>query len=389
MWQKGKLILIISLLLTFFGFLTIYLTGGKNYFFRQIIFFVLGILLLVFISRISPKIIFDLSIYWYLFSIILLILVLFISKNNAKRWINLYIFSFQPSEIAKVTFVLFLSNFLAEKKKFNFGFSSLFLPVSFTLIPFFLILIEPDLGSAFSFLFILAVILYFRGFSFSQIFILYSPLFSFFFGFSLITWFVYFLLLIFIAFRKNTIFYGFGVLALNSFFGLLNPIIWHQLKEYQKARIIAFLAPYLDPKGISWSAIQAQIAIGSGRILGKSFSYPSLSRLDFIPNPHTDFIFATYAEKFGFLGTILLILLYFLFLYKIYQYSISCSNLKYQSAIAGFGAIFLFHIFVNLGMVSGVLPVTGLTLPFISYGGTSLITNLIIIGFVLNFINQD
>ncbi|MEO0087697.1 MAG: FtsW/RodA/SpoVE family cell cycle protein [candidate division WOR-3 bacterium] len=385
---KGKTILAISLILIFIGFFTIYLTGGKNYLIRQVIFFILGLTFLTLVTRIPLKIVFDLSFYWYLFSIILLILVLFISKNSAKRWLNFYFFTFQPSEIAKITYVLFLSYFLANKKKFDFNFNSLFLPILITLIPALLVLIEPDIGSAFTFLFLFAVILYFRGFSFSQIFILYSPIFSFIFGFSLLTWIVYFLLLTFIAFRKNTIFYGFGVLAINSFFGLLNPLIWQSLKEYQKERIIAFLAPYLDPKGMSWSAIQAQIAIGSGRILGKSFSHPPLSKLDFIPNPHTDFIFATYCEKFGLIGVITLISLYFLLLYQIYNYLIKNVDLKYQLTIAGLGAIFLYHIFVNLGMVSGILPVTGLTLPFISYGGTSLITNLLIIGLILNLINQ-
>lgn len=388
MIKKGKTVLIISLILILIGLITIYLTIGKNYLLRQSIFFLLGLIFLILIIRVSSKIVFDLSIYWYLFSIILLILVLFLSPNNAKRWIDLHFFTFQPSEITKITYVLFLSYFLANKKKFDFNFNSLFLPILLTLTPTFLVLIEPDLGSSFSFLFIFAIILYFRGFSFSQIFILYSPLFSFIFGFSLITWIFYFSLLILIAFRKNTIFYGFGVLAINSFFGLLNPLIWQNLKEYQKERIIAFLAPYLDPKGMSWSSIQAQIAIGSGRILGKSFSRPPLSKLDFIPNPHTDFIFATYAEKFGLIGVIILILLYFLLIYQIYHYLIKNIDLKYQLAIAGFGAIFLYHIFINLGMVSGILPVTGLTLPFISYGGTSLISNLIIIGLILNFINQ-
>ncbi|MEO0133858.1 MAG: FtsW/RodA/SpoVE family cell cycle protein, partial [candidate division WOR-3 bacterium] len=236
---KGKTILAISLILIFIGFFTIYLTGGKNYLIRQVIFFILGLTFLTLVTRIPLKIVFDLSFYWYLFSIILLILVLFISKNSAKRWLNFYFFTFQPSEIAKITYVLFLSYFLANKKKFDFNFNSLFLPILITLIPALLVLIEPDIGSAFTFLFLFAVILYFRGFSFSQIFILYSPIFSFIFGFSLLTWIVYFLLLTFIAFRKNTIFYGFGVLAINSFFGLLNPLIWQSLKEYQKERIIA------------------------------------------------------------------------------------------------------------------------------------------------------
>ncbi|MCS7250449.1 MAG: rod shape-determining protein RodA [candidate division WOR-3 bacterium] len=386
--KKGKSVLIISFFLIFIGLFTIYLTSGKNYLLRQSIFFLLGLASLFLIIRISTKIIFDLSLYWYLLSIILLILVLFFSKNNAKRWLDLGFFTFQPSEIAKITYVLFLSYFLANRKKMDFNFYSLFLPIIITLIPTFLVLIEPDLGSAFIFPFIFAILLYFRGFSFSQIFILYSPLFSFIFGFSLITWIFYFALLVFIAFRKNTIFFGFGVLAINSFFGLLNPLIWQNLKEYQKERIISFLAPYLDPKGMSWSAIQAQIAIGSGRILGKSFSNPPLSRLDFIPNPHTDFIFATYCEKFGLIGVILLILLYFFLLYQIYYYLTKNLDLKYQLAIAGFGGVLLYHIFVNLGMVSGILPVTGLTLPFISYGGTSLISNLIIIGLIINFINQ-
>lgn len=388
MWQKGKTILIISLILVILGFITIYFTGGKKYLFRQIIFFIVGLFLLTLSMRVSLRIIFNLSLYWYLFSIILLILVLFFSKSNAKRWLDFYFFTFQPSEITKITYVLFLAYFLSDQKKFDFNFNSLFLPVLITLIPIFLVLIQPDLGSAFSFLFIFAVLLYFRGLSFSQIFILYSPLFSFIFSFSLLTWIIYFLFLIFIAFRRNTIFYGFGVLTINSFFGLLNPLIWQNLKEYQKERIIAFLAPYLDPKGISWSSIQAQIAIGSGRILGKSFSHPPLSKLDFIPNPHTDFIFATYSEKFGLIGVTFLILLYFLLLYQIYRYLIKNIDLKYQLAIAGFGAIFLYHIFINLGMVSGILPVTGLTLPFISYGGTSLISNLITIGLILNLINQ-
>jgi len=389
MWPKGKGLLIIAVILILIGFWTIYLAGGKNFLFRQIFFFLLGIGLLIMVSRINPKIIFDLSFYWYLLSVISLILVLLVAKSSVKRWLNFYFFRFQPSEFAKIAYVIFLAYFLANLKKFDFHFKNLFLPVLLTLIPTFLVLLEPDLGSAFIFPFILAILLYFRGLSFSQIFILYSPLFSFIFGFSLLTWVVYFLFLILIAFRKNTIFYGFGVLAVNSFFGLLNPIIWQSLKDYQKQRIIAFLAPYLDPKGISWSSIQAQIAIGSGRIWGKSFSHPPLSKLDFIPNPHTDFIFTTYSEKFGFIGFIILIFLYFFFLYKIYQYAIKSNDLKIQLALAGFGAIFLYHIFVNLGMVSGILPVTGLTLPFISYGGSSLIANLIIIGLILNFINRD
>jgi len=388
MLKKGKGILIIAIILILIGFLVIGHTGGKKFLFRQIFFFLLGMGLLIAIMNLAPKIIFDLSFYFYFLSLILLILVLLLSKNSAKRWLNFYFFSFQPSEFAKIAYVIFSAYFLANLKKFDFHWRILLPVFLFTLLLTFLVLLEPDLGSAFIFPFILAILLYFRGLSFSQIFILYSPLFSFIFGFSLLTWIIYFLFLILIAFRKNTIFYGFFILAINSFFGLLNPIIWQSLKDYQKQRIIAFLAPYLDPKGVSWSSIQAQIAIGSGRLFGKSFSHPPLSKLDFIPNPHTDFIFTTYAEKFGFIGFIILIFLYFLLLYQIYQYAIKSTDLKIQLALAGFGAIFLYHIFVNLGMVSGILPITGLTLPFISYGGSSLIGNLIIVGLILNFINQ-
>jgi rod shape determining protein RodA len=177
-------------------------------------------------------------------------------------------------------------------------------------------------------------------------------------------------------------------IAINIISGLSTPIIWAHLKDYQKARITGFLSPWLDPRGMSWNLIQSQIAVGSGRLFGKGFLSGTQKKLAFLPNRHTDFIFSTLAEEFGFIGCIIVLLLYF---YLIYQFINTARKARdeFSGLVAiGLVTVLAYQVFVNIGMVLGLLPITGIALPFLSYGGTSLLFFFISIGLILNIRNK-
>jgi rod shape determining protein RodA len=161
------------------------------------------------------------------------------------------------------------------------------------------------------------------------------------------------------------------------------------LKDYQRARLLSFLSSSLDYKGAGWSSFQSKVAIGSGLLLGKGYLRGKMARLEFIPNRHTDFIFATIGEEFGFIGGAILILLFLYFIYHLLSSLRGLRDEAGQLVIAGGTGLFLYHIATNLGMVLGILPVTGITLPFISYGGSSLLANFLLLGIMLNFATKD
>jgi rod shape determining protein RodA len=172
---------------------------------------------------------------------------------------------------------------------------------------------------------------------------------------------------------------------LNIAIGLVTPLLWNQLKDYQKQRITTFWNPEADPLGAGYQIIQSKVAIGSGGFLGKGFLQGSQTQLRFLPEQHTDFIFAVIGEEFGFIGILFGLVLFTIFLFRIIRMANVYKN--HFSSIFAIGAVTIiaFHMFVNMGMTIGIFPVTGLPLPFVSYGGSALITNMIIVGIILNF----
>ncbi|MEO0077152.1 MAG: FtsW/RodA/SpoVE family cell cycle protein, partial [candidate division WOR-3 bacterium] len=245
-------ILIVCLILLTIGLVTIYNVTNQVYFLRQLIWIIIATLGLVIVYQISMPVLENIAWYLGIVNFVLLLAVLFFGHGaGARRWFSFGWINFQPSEFAKLSVILMLASYF-KNKNLEFNFKRLFIPVAIVILFTFLIVLEPDLGTALIFLPILAVMLFWSGLPISKIFILFSPLLSFICGFSLYLWIPFFIALSILAFRKLTIAGWLIAIIVNIIAGLSSPIIWAHLKEYQKARIIGFLSPWLDPKGMSW-----------------------------------------------------------------------------------------------------------------------------------------
>lgn len=278
--------------------------------------------------------------FFYIFMIVglLLLFVIGIEAKGAVRWIDFFGISIQFSEIFKPLFVLFFASYLTQNSNRSFVKNIvgllLFAPI------FFLILKQPDLGSA---------LIYFVT-----------------------------LILLFISYRFP--FYHFITLGIAAVLPL--PILFNLLHDYQKERIYSFLNHTSDPYGISYNAVQSMISVGSGGFFGKGFGEGTQSILRFLPERHTDFIFATMSETLGFFGGLIVLVLYFLLLYRMYKISTTLRDSYSSLVVLGFYYLMLVHVFFNIGMNIGILPIVGITLPFFSYGGSSLLTNFMILGVI-------
>lgn len=317
--------------------LTTLLSIDFSLFKSQLIYFVIGIFAFLFFSQTNYKSVKIYSMPIYLISIILLTIVLIIGTETrgSVRWLEFFGFRVQFSEIIKPFLAISLSSYLSSKN--NYSLKTLFLIGCFLMPIVLLVFLQPDLGNALIFLMVSVLTLIVFGF----------PL---------------------------RLFFG-GLF----FLSLLSPILWNFLHDYQKQRLLTFLNPS-DPLGVSYNAIQSVIAVGSGMIFGRGLGLGTQSGLRFLPERHTDFIFATLSEELGIVGAILVVAIFIFLLYKIFTIFSNQEDLfcKLFSIIA-FSLIF-FQFFVNVGMNMGILPIVGITLPFVSYGGSSLLSNFILLG---------
>jgi rod shape determining protein RodA len=267
---------------------------------------------------------------------------------GAKRWISFGGFSLQPSELMKLSMVIFLAKFF-ENKNTTSGLKlpDLILPTLFVLIPVGLIIIQPDLGTA------------------------------------MIILLVYGSMLLFLKLNPKLLL-GLMVAAAISL-----PVVYNYgLKPYQRQRIVTFIDPMSDPKGAGYNSIQSMIAVGSGQVTGKGYKKGTQAHLNFLPEHHTDFIFSVFSEEWGFVGCSILLLLYALFLMSGLSVAYQ-SNDKFASLLAfGIVSIFFWHVFVNMGMVMGMLPIVGVPLPFMSYGGSALLTAMSGVAILVNIANK-
>lgn len=309
----------------------------------QLLYVLISFAAFLFFSHINYKILPLHAIPIYIVSIILLLFVLFLGfeSRGAVRWIDIFGFRIQFSEILKpfliISFATFLVNVKNSAMKGFFGSLCFLLPISL------LIFLQPDLGNALIYsgtiIFTLAV-----------------------YGFP-IAWF------------------GLGILCIAV--GL--PFTWHFMREYQKQRILTFLNPQHDPLGTSYNAIQATIAIGSGSFFGKGIGQGTQSSLRFLPERHTDFIFATIAESFGFIGAMLIVVVFAFLLYRIFFIFQNCDDTFRKMFCACAFFLLLTQFFVNAGMNVGLVPIVGVTLPFVSYGGSSMLSSFILLGILSSF----
>ncbi len=370
MWDKKLLknidyyLLISVLALVVIGLVMIYSTTRNNYVLtggdpfalvkKQAIALAIGIagmIVIMFSDYRFPDLIFQIL---YGLNLLLLILVLSplgMEVKGAKSWLNLGgAFSLQPSEFAKLIVILTLAKHLADKEDID-SFWGLWSPFIHIFFPLVLILLQPDLGTALVFMFFFFVMLYIAGYN--RRFLLGIILFG-----------ILVLVLLFVS---------------HYFLGTPLPF-----KEYQIQRMTIFLNPDRDPTGSGWNVRQAIIAVGSGRFMGKGLFQGTQGRLGFLPESHNDFIFAILCEELGFLGGFLTLALFFIIIWRCLVIMQQAKDKEGVLITAGITAMFLFHIMENIGMNIGLMPITGIPLPFVSSGGSSMITNLLAIGFVEN-----
>jgi rod shape determining protein RodA len=353
----------------------------------------LGYFLAIFISYIPIERIKKYLIPFYFCSLLSLLLIYFfgISIYGAQRWLSLGIFSFQPSEVAKLSTILTLALVL-ERKSIS-SIKDLILPFLIVVIPWLLIFFQPDLGTSLVLIVLTFVMLYWSRMPIEWLLILVCCIFtSLFYLISpnlLIFWLPFMGYLAYRSSQKKIIFSMF-TLALHSLVIKLTPFIWEfGLKDYQKDRLVLFLDPSRDPLGGGYHLLQSKIAIGSGGLLGTGLLNGKLTNLQFIPEQHTDFIFSALGEELGFLGCILVLFLFFVLIGRLVKVSENARTNFESLIIIGIASTFLFQIIINLFMTIGLGPVTGIPLPFMSYGRTSLLINFICIGLALSTLNRS
>jgi rod shape determining protein RodA len=380
-----------SVVLSLIGVLLIYSSGKlefssayQNLYKKQLLWIVIALIVSYPVMKVSIKSLAGLSYPLYAASLALLILVLALPASGPHRWIRLGSIQIQPSEVAKLFTILALAKYLGGKKHRLERLADFIVPLLIVGIPAFLILIEPDLGTASVFIPLLFAMLYWSGARPLYLLFLLSPLISLIASSSTILFTIFLLILIaVIQIRKPFFFDAVIVIAMNIAVGLLYKPFWNRLEIYQKKRLLAFLGLESDPLGIDWQKIQSQVAIGSGGFWGKGFLEGTQKKLAFLPEQHTDFIFSIVGEETGFVGVIIILLLYFFLLFRALH--IARSAPTPFSSIVSFGILSLLfvHVFVNITMVTGYLPVIGLPLPFLSYGGSSLVMFFIAIALLV------
>jgi len=347
-YRADPVILGATILLSIFGFIVLYSAGGGDFdafALRQIQRFCVFIPLMVLIICINTKFLFKYSYITYFFGLLLLIIAEVSGSTvlGAKRWVSIGGFNIQPSEVMKLAIILTLAKYFHNTHIYNMKkVMHISLPVVYIAIPCLLILAQPDLGTT--------LILLATGIS--------------------------------IMFCAGINVWFFAVSGASML--LMMPILWVNLKSYQQQRVLTFLNPDSDPLGTGYNIIQSKIAVGSGGLLGKGFLSGTQSHLSFLPESETDFIFTIIAEEFGFIGALILIILFMIYFFRALNLAGKCRHQFGKLVILGIAVFLFLHFFINISMVIGLIPVVGAPLPFFSYGGTMMLIVLVSTALILN-----
>lgn len=380
-----------AIFLTIIGLMSIYSATksfADEFFYKQVASSFIGIILMITVAFFPHKKVISYSYWVYGISIFLLIAVLFIGTrvNGTLGWIRFGFFNLQPAEIAKLGILMALSKYLSQRGKSITKIDVLGRSALLLFIPLALIFMQPDVGSASVLFAIFVGVLFWTGFSaITLLVIVISP---FILIASLSSTFTYLLAAgifsVVILVFKGRMFFKIGAIAVLFLVGLAGPIVYKNLAPHQQSRIDSFLDPESDPRGGGYNVMQSKLAVGSGGITGKGFQQGTLTQLRYIPEQWTDFIFSVPAEEFGFVGSTVIIILFASLIYRSVKLAIENDNAYFKILCFGIGVIFLYHILINIGMVIGMMPVMGIPLPFMSYGGTSLLFNMTLVGLLLN-----
>jgi len=346
--------------ITFIGLAAVYSStytslGPSSLYYKQIVWVSMGVIVMLFALIVDYHTVGRYAYIMYALSLFLLLLVMVIGRTGmgAQRWLAIGPFVFQPSELAKLSLTLALARYFAEDpRRGGYGLKDLAIPGAMVLIPLVLVLKQPDLGTALMLLLTSTIIIVLAGIHLRSVLTV------------LLSAAVIFSLILFVPPVRHK--------------------IWGSLKPYQQNRIRAFIDPSSDPLGSGYHANQSKIAVGSGQIMGKGYRHGTQSQMAFLPERHTDFIFAVIAEEMGLVGSGVLILLYLIFLLIGVDTAKNAKDRLGVLMASGIVGMISLYVFINVGMAVGIVPVVGVPLPLVSYGGTSIITTFLAIGLLLN-----
>ena len=387
----------LAVVLTLFGIAMVYSAGQTDVptlvarlYRQQFLWFCLGLGAAYAVSRASVRFLDWVATPAYAASCVLLLLLLFIGAGSGtaastKSWLSIGgVRLGQPSELAKIVVVLMLAKILAARRDAPKSLLDLWKPALAVFVPWVLIMQQPDLGTAIVFVGIFFAMLFWAGVSWQLLVLVASPVVSLILAFGPGVWGAWFLVLIaLVLWYKPYLVEGVAVVLANVVTGVVAPILWDKLNPYQQKRLLVFLDPTADPLASGYHVIQSQVAIGSGGWLGKGFTLGSQKRLAFLPAQHTDFIFPVVGEELGFLGITVAMSLFLMLLLRSVRIAARSPD-PFPSLVAfGLASAWFVHILVNVGMTLNLMPITGIPLPFFSYGGSFLLACWIAVGILV------
>jgi rod shape determining protein RodA len=404
-WVGDPALFLSVLLMTAFGIAMIYSAGVLNIpspvtedaWIRQIQWAAIALAAFVVIRQIGPRWIEWVATPAYVVSIVLLVMTLFVGTGSGtaagvKSFLEFGPVRFQPAELAKLATILALARYLGTRPEDPATLKALITPAAIVGVPLVLVVLQPDLGTALAFIGILFATLFWAGTPLGLLALLLSP------GISLVLlfdpriWAGYFLVLIFALYLYRYRLFlveSISVVLANLAAGTISAPLWNSLAAYQQNRILVFLDPSVDPRGAGYHVVQSMVAIGSGGATGKGFTEGTQKRFDFLPEQHTDFIFSVIGEELGYVGTILALALFAFILYRLVRMAEGEADPFAGLVIFGIFGAWLVHVFVNVGMTVGMVPVTGIPLPFVSYGGTFLLMSWVAVAVAARLVGGD
>ncbi|HEV2149071.1 MAG TPA: rod shape-determining protein RodA [Longimicrobiaceae bacterium] len=356
---------------------------------QQLLWFVLSLLAIPFVLRVPVT-----WLEWaaqpaYALALVLLVLTLAIgggagTAESSASWIQVGPVRLQTSEIAKVAVIMMLSRVLGEWREAPQNLFALWKPLAVVAVPMGLVMLQPDLGTALVFGSILMWSLFWAGTPLKTLFLLFSPVIGLFLSINPWIWGAWIVVVAFLLFRWRVyLSEAVTVLLVNVAAGTVSWMLWASLKPYQKNRFLVFLDPSVDPRGAGYNLIQSRVAIGSGGWFGKGFTEGTQKRLAFLPEQHTDFIFSVVGEEMGFIfGVVPVLLAFGLIFWRLVRIAERSSDPFASLVPFGLFGSWFAHVLVNVGMVVGIMPITGIPLPFVSYGGSFLLVNVLAMAMV-------
>ncbi len=387
-WSVDPQLVVATGGLTLFGIAMIYSAGEvhipnpvtEEAWLRQLLWFGLGLAAFTILARVPPRWIEWVAVPAYVLSVALLAVTLVIGTGSGtaagvRSWIDLGFISFQPAEIAKLATILVVARLLSQKQARLTTLRDLLVPSALVGLPLALVVLQPDIGTAMAFVGILFAMLFWAGTPVALLILVASPVVSLVLSYDTRIWSWYILAVIAFLYLYRYRLFLFESVALvlaNFAAATISRPLWNSLATYQQNRILVYLNPEVDPRGAGYQVIQSKVAVGSGGLLGQGFTLGPQKRYDFLPEQHTDFIFSVVGEELGFVGTALAIAAFTYVLARLVQLAERSPDPFAGLVLLGIFGAWLVHVFVNIGMTVGLVPITGIPLPFVSYGGTFL-----------------